>query len=382
MKSKYFSKKIKIDLKLFSIFILAFLHGLSKMQIVSTSELLAQGISVLQYINYSLMFIYVCMSAYKIKELITFAILGALGVIILINSGEALFVIAILVIGTAKNRKYEDVCKVLFKGFLISFIITVILYLAGISGGGVYRRGAVSLGYSHPNVCGSVVQTLIFLFVSSRENKFSKSEWTMIIIGIFINTLFLDSRTTAVLLLLLPILRLIFKRVFEKNGQIYSVILCILPFILFGLIYYTTVEFGNNNFITVLDHLFNGRITLNNYNFYRLGVPLLGQKVVIYKGYILHNTIDCSYMVALLQCGIVATISILGAYSIVIKKIIKDKRYSLLAATVLMLFAGIMENSLLDIVAAFPLIYLIVPKNKCKYRGLDNIQSIKNVGGN
>lgn len=373
MKSKYFNKKIKIDLKLFSIFILAFLHGLSKMQIVSTSELFAKGISILQYVNYVLMLMSVCMSGYKLKELFVFCILGVLGGVVLINSGEALFISAILVIGTAKNRKYEDVCRALFKGFLISFIITVILYLAGISGDGVYRRGAVSLGYSHPNVCGSVVQTLIFLFVSSRENKFSKAEYTAIIIGILINTFFLDSRTTAVLLLLLPILRLIFKKVFEKNGKICGIFLYALPFILFGLIYYTTVEFGKHEYITALDYLFNGRITLNNYNFYRLGVPLLGQKVVIYKGYILHNTIDCSYMVALLQCGIIATIIILGAYSMAIKKIIEDKRYSLLAVTVLMLFAGVMENSLLDIVAAFPLIYLVVPKNKCKYTRINEV---------
>lgn len=356
----------RFDVSIIAISLLAFFHEMSKMYLVGNVEILSKSVDYAQYVVYLLLAFCILQNGYKIKELFVLAIFLAVGIVIMYTSGEALYLSAFLVIGAAKGRDFFNICKGVLKGDVIGFIIILICYLTGLSNPGTFFKGegrlaAISLGYTHPNVCGSAIQTMVFLYAVTARKKFAKTEWILLLIAIVVNATLLDSRTTAAVLILFPVLNYVFRMVYEKEDgdhRIISFILCVLPFLIFTIVLYTTVNFGENSYITALDYLFNGRITLNNYNYYRLGVTILGQKVVIYRDYILHNTIDCSYMVALLQCGIVGLMFMLFGYCFAIKKIIKNHEYILLSATILMLFVGIMENSLLDIVVGFPLIYL------------------------
>lgn len=355
-----------LDLAIIAISSLSFLHGLNKMYMIGEIDVLSKAISYMQYIVYLMLAFCILQGGYKIRELFVLIIFLVIGIVIMHKSGEALFLSAFLVIGAARRRNFYTICKGILIGNILSFIIILICYAIGLSDPDPFIKGegrldAISLGYIHPNVCGITIQTIFFLYTVTTKKKLTKMEIFIFSVAIIVNATLLDSRTTAVVLIMFPVLSYIFKHIYDNKNKkhlILSFILCIFPFLIFAIVLYTTTHFGKNSFITALDYLFNGRITLNNYNYYKLGVSIFGQKVVIYRDYILHNTIDCSYMVALLQCGIVGLGLMLSGYCFAIKKIIKNQEYILLSVTFLMLLVGLMENSLLDIVVGFPLIYL------------------------
>ena len=98
---------------------------------------------------------------------------------------------------------------------------------------------------------------------------------------------------------------------------------------------------------------------MNQYNFQQIGFRLLGQHIKIdYTALQGYNTLDCSYLIVLLQCGVLGSVVFLTGYTLVLYKTITKKEYTLLAVTILILLAGITENTAIDIVSAFPLIYL------------------------
>lgn len=361
--------KLKINfcqLFLFSVGLLSFLHTAIKIYIVSKAPALLSVINVLQYIDYVLILLCVQLRKFKPYELFIYITLIILSLFITFASGELIFLSAILVIFAAREREYKRICKSLLYGTFAAFLLGVFLYILGISNSGLSRRGAIALGFGHPNSCASVIVSLVFLFYSIRDGKLKKKEWAFVIAAIAVNAIALDSRTAALLLMLTPILSGILPQLFRKKRKILMVFLCCVPFVLFAAVYYTSVNYTpTSNFYQALAAWTSGRPILNQYNLQTIGITWLGQKIFIdrtaLQGF---NTVDCSYLLVLLQCGIVGTAILLISYSAVIYKMIKTKQYRLLAATLLLLLNGVMENVLLDISTSFILIYLVDSNGK------------------
>lgn len=354
---------IKIDLTYLAIAILAFLHGFVKIYVVNQSEILSMCVKYIQYLDYGLLFVCILNSGYSIKELLLQFVLVIAGVIVLFTSGEALIISVFLVIGACKNKDYKVILQNIFNGILISFFIALFLYFVGISDPGNFTKGverinAISLGYTHPNVCGEIFKTLILLYVVINDRKFAIKDYIILVVTFLVNYIWIDCRTIAIEILLFPLLRFMLKKVGKsKYAEKFNYVIIFLPLALFILVVWTTLNF-DTTFSKILDILLNGRITLNNYNYYNLGVSIFGQKVILKRDYILHNTIDCAYMVMLLQCGILGTITFISGYMYAINKIIKNNKFTLLAAIIIILLSGVVENSMLDIIISFPLIYI------------------------
>lgn len=347
-------------LKLFALGFLAFLHTAARIYAISSSNVAMTIIQYFQYVDYLLLLGGLEAKGYKAKELGIYALLGVVGAVLTFTSGEALFLCAILAIIVSKKESYEEICKVLLKGTTFAFVLSVLLYILGISNSGVSRRDAIALGFGHPNVCGSVIATMIFLYFSLSEKKYRKRQWAVLIAGILANLFILSSRTTAVLLVLLPIIRWLLPKILKKQNRVIKAIICLLPILIFTVVMYITINFDYTNPIYYrLSQLFSGRPILNHYNYQQFGFMWLGRKIEIdYTALQGHNTIDCSFLSVLLQCGIIGTVVFLLGYMFTLYKSIRKKKYSILAVTILILLAGIMENSALEIVSGFPLIYL------------------------
>ena len=353
----------KIDLTYLAIAILAFLHGFVKIYVVNESEMLSTCVKYIQYLDYGLLFACILRLGYSIKELLIQFVLVIAGVIVLFTSGEALIMSVFLVLGACRNKNFKIILQNIFYGILISFFISLILYFVGISDPGNFTKGidrinAISLGYTHPNVCGEIFKTLILLYFAIKDKKFVIKDYIILVVTFLVNYIWIDCRTIAVEILLFPLFRFILIKVGKsKYAPKFNYVLVFLPLALFILVMWTTLNY-NTAFSGILDILLNGRITLNNYNYYNLGVSIFGQKVVLEKDYILHNTIDCAYMVMLLQCGILGTITFISGYMYAINKIIKNNKFTLLTAITIILLSGVVENSMLDIIISFPLIYI------------------------
>ena len=360
---KFEKRNYQISLYGLCLSALVLLYCLKNIYIIAQSIFAITIINAIEWIFYGvLIVILVHRKTYKVKELFCFVIIGLLLLIVYVSSGYAALLKAFVIMISAKGVDFRKIVSIIKTTYIVAFILTVILFILGISDSGVQRRGYSALGFTNTNVCGGVILIICLLWMLSKE-KISWREcfviWTVGIAQIFI----INNRSILLLLLIAPILAIILKR-----SKVVSILIYVFPLLCVALSLLTAYMYPNSSLIQNLDVLTSHRIYLNYYNIDINGIRLFGQHIQFHDSknifnsvtgqYSSFNTVDNSYVCLLIQMGGVSTFLYFLSHVLLVKKIFNEKNYTLLSAMIVLGVYGLFEASLLEVYINIPFIYL------------------------
>ena len=131
-----------------------------------------------------------------------------------------------------KNISFDRLIKKDFYIKISLFVILILLSILGLCNVISFNRGTTiryTLGFIHPNTAGFYIMLLVFEYMYIYKEKKSINKMSIIIIGICINSLLTDSRSSVLALILLAGSMYIFK-IFKNilNSRIICFIINIL----------------------------------------------------------------------------------------------------------------------------------------------------------
>ncbi|WP_278340535.1 hypothetical protein [Lactobacillus acetotolerans] len=362
------SKKIILNNeKIFcaSLFILALLNGLSRLAVFNENNLFANLENYIQLPIYLVLVFLIIQKNFSLDQYLLILTIGILIVIGYFDSKMAGFLRAFLLILAAKNFELKKILKSCRYALIITVIISVILFLFGISVGSV-RRNFISWGFVHPNVAGQVMMLVVLLWVS--ENEDIKKIDTMLFWGAVIIGAFTGARTPAILLIALILMLPILKYVVSKQNFVADILCYLNPFLLW-LTYYTANKLDVSQFAQLMDKILVNRIFLNYFALNRWGIKLFGQDISLTTTGTVYNnirnvywttgtTVDSTYMTSLLVMGLLSTVIWSISYIFTMKKMKENKNYLLLGVAIILCFEAFTETGMIEIYNNFVLFYL------------------------
>ncbi|WP_416326821.1 hypothetical protein [[Eubacterium] hominis] len=333
--------------------------------------------NIIEWPMYALLFfIGIHKKHYQYKEIIIGISLLIVFMITYIKSGFAEPLKGTIIVFGMKNINYKDLIKTMYYVLIVSIIVTLLMYILGISDAGVQRRGSIALGYIQVNAIGFVLMFLTFLSLLKSDNVTNKNKFWLLLINIF-GYIIADSRTGFILAC--SSIFLMSKTVYKyiNNHKLISTVLSILPIICCIISVITALTYETNVISQILDKLLTNRIWLNHYNLTHYKIPLFGQSISLWnmtdsfynpvtKVWSNFMTVDSTYVISLLCLGLISTIVILILYQRLIIKLRNHKYYGTIIVLSLLCLYGFTESSMLSIFMFFP--FLIMLNDDLKYR--------------
>lgn len=364
------SKKIILNNeKIFcaSLFILVLLNGLSRLAVFNENNLFANLENYIQLPIYLVLILLIIQKNFSLDQYLLILAIGIFIVIGYFDSKMAGFLRAFLLILAAKNFELKKILKSCRYSLIITVIISVILFLFGISVGSV-RRNFISWGFVHPNVAGQVMMLVVLLWVSENENENIKKIDTMLFWGAVIIGAFTGARTSAILLIALILMLPILKYVVSKQNFLADILCYLNPFLLW-LTYYTANKLDISRFAQLMDKILVNRIFLNYFALNHWGIKLFGQDISLTTTGTVYNnirnvywttgtTVDSTYMTSLLVMGLLPTLIWSISYIFTMKKMKENKNYLLFGVAIILCFEAFTETGMIEIYNNFVLFYL------------------------
>lgn len=364
------SKKIILNNeKIFcaSLFILVLLNGLSRLAVFNENNLFANLENYIQLPIYLVLILLIIQKNFLLDQYLLILAIGIFIVIGYFDSKMAGFLRAFLLILAAKNFELKKILKSCRYSLIITVIISVILFLFGISVGSV-RRNFISWGFVHPNVAGQVMMLVVLLWVIENENENIKKIDTMLFWGAVIIGAFTGARTSAILLIALILMLPILKYVVSKQNFLADILCYLNPFLLW-LTYYTANKLDISRFAQLMDKILVNRIFLNYFALNHWGIKLFGQDISLTTTGTVYNnirnvywttgtTVDSTYMTSLLVMGLLPTLIWSISYIFTMKKMKENKNYLLFGVAIILCFEAFNETGMIEIYNNFVLFYL------------------------
>lgn len=312
---------------------------------------------------------------YSKKEYILFFGIGIILLLVYYISTYAALLKAFVVALAVKNMNFNKILRTMCYSHLLSFIFINILFLAGLSDPGIMRRGYYSLGYTNANVAGGIIFTIVLLWIS-RKNVIQLKDMLIIVCVSVFSWVTINNRSICLLLIFTIALYLILKKVIvgKKSCSFLKFAICLFPLSLLSITILFACLYESNRFIHILDQVLNYRIYLNYYNLKSYGVPVLGQYAYFNSGeaiynpvtdmYSTFNTVDCAYVILLIQMGIIGTLIYLFSYAKTISKAFLNNNLTLLVSIIVISIYGLVESNILEIWINFPILYLFSKDEK------------------
>lgn len=371
--------KISVVLLPFALLFLIFL--LPKTYCFGKDEQLLEILDFVEWPLYIMLFIFGIINAkYKVKQIIPIILVMFIFMITYWKTGYAEPVKAVMLIVGMKNMNCKKLISTMYYTLSFSIILTLALYMFGISDAGEQRRSATSLGYIQANTVGFVLMFWTFLAVLRKNKLYIKDK--AILFGInLIGYLLSDSRTGffVVCLALVCMDEKIYG--FIKKYDSLKLILSLMPVLCCAFVLITAYIYPVSRVAQLLDRLFTNRVWLNYYSLTHFDVTLFGQRLSLwtYGSYynpvteVWHSsvTVDCVYVMLLLNLGIISTMTIFYAYRRVVMKLCDGEAYVWVMVLTFMCLYGLTESSVLSIYVFFPFLTFLnekfVKKNdRCK----------------
>lgn len=368
METKFLIKKNTI--LYICLFIIVLAESIQKIYFFSQSKIFLSVTSDITLFA-DLILIFFCFTkTYNIREFCAIFIIGALLLIGYFYSKMSAYLTGFILLVACKNVDIYKLLKTIRYGISFTVIISVILYISGVSNAGLARRGYSGFGFVHPNMAALMFMLCVLLWVAeNNELSLLKLSFILSISGIIILIL-TGSRTVLItilsLLILLPIVKQNFNR--NKENWMISSLKYIQPIILL-FTYISAKYLSNIVFFQVLDKLSVNRIFLNYFALNKFGIYLFGQDSDLQTlGTVFNNisnvywttgaTVDSAYMTSLLVMGLVPTIVWSCSYVIMMKKVAKTRNYVFFCLAVVLCFEAFMETGMLAIYCNFAFFFL------------------------
>lgn len=276
-----------------------------------------------------------------------------------------------------KNLNFTKILKTLLYGFLSVLCFSLVLYLFRISDLGPARRGGLSLGFVHPNILAQFILLIDLLVISLYSYKLKINHLCYICFGTGLLEYFITkSRTTTLLILLIPFLFFITRYLLLKGKEI--IIDRIGEWSYFGVLCITIITallYPFSHISQILNKLVNSRIFLNYYILTTYPPTLFGQNVplqnstgevydAVSKVGNIHTTVDNSYMIGLIILGIIPMIITVILYNFTVRKLILNNNYTLIIVAIILCLYGFCEAQMLPFYNFFVYFYLLSSHNR------------------
>lgn len=275
------------------------------------------------------------------------------------------FLYAILLVILAKPFDIKRTLKLYYKNIILILVSILIVFFGGLTNDNIvnftYSVGH-SLGTGHPNVIAALILNATLLgIILHLWNKAKQAIALSLIVAVVIYVI-TASRTSSILLLVFAViysLYLIMQR--TETQWIMNVLkLAMVTFIGFSL--YMMVN--NGQIFGFMDTNFYVRFVQANRIFNAYGIHLWGSDITFVS--MLEATeagvapviLDNGYLRLLLYYGSVAFILFIIGIIVLIRKISKQKNYTMLLIIALFLAGGLMEKTVYSIQFNFSLLFI------------------------
>lgn len=365
-------KSKSISLYNIILILLVVMNEITTIYVFSNIPELDRAINFLQLFLYIGLIYIVIKKKYTLKKLLLFCIIGGLLLIGYISSGQAAFFKGFLLIIAASNVPYKKILRTCRMATMFIVILSILLWLMGISDSGIGRRDAIAIGFVHPNVAAQMIMLVCLLWASEMSEKIKYRDYFVIeLVGVLIFFI-TDSRTSTIVVVLLPFLLEFNKRIlkYRQVGKIPAFLLTYSQLLITIFAYVTARFLEDNSFFQSLNLILSSRLFLNYYVLNQYGVKLFGQNVTLqdYSGKIYNNiqnlynwniTCDCSYMFSLIVMGLIPTIIVLIGFIILMRKAIKNKNYMVISIAVVLAMYAFTESQMLEVYRNFVYFYIL-----------------------
>ena len=350
-------------------FCILFLLWCLKKTYLFNSPIIIQVFDILEWPIYLIGFISGFFRArFRRRELVITAVVGAASMVTYFVTGTAELLKSVLLIVIMSKENYGKIINRTYYVYIFSIVLTILLYILGLSDAGVQRRGATSLGYNQANAVGFICMMLTIYAFQKSPIRTKKTKIGLIVVSI-IGFIISDSRTGC----LLAVLVLLFS-----NMKVYSwihrhktvqLILALFPCFCFAFSIGTAMTYTTNIISQLLDTLFTSRIWMNYYLLKTYGFSLFGQNISVGLTELIENpvthawtsymTVDCAYIGIPISLGVVTAVLVCILYFFLVKKLVKNQAYATIIVTTAILLYGITESSIVSIYVFLPFMLLL-----------------------
>ena len=370
------------------LFVLVILCQLPQTYVFSQMDGLDTIINLLQLVCYVGLVVVILENNLEVKRLLLIAGFALLFLIGYLKSGQAAYFRGVLLIVAAAKFPYKRIIRICKDATLGMFVLTVVLWILGISDSGIGRRGKVALGYVHPNIAAQIVVILVLLYCAEKGSEIRRKDYILIELAAAIIYLITDSKTAVMVLVIAPIVIEITK-FFVRRQKKYRVVcgmLTLSQLFVVGFTYLSAILLPYSGFLKKLDLFLTTRLFLNYYLLKEFGMKLFGQNVLSYFTGSVYNdihdfygaviTCDNTYALSLIVMGIIPTLLAVAGYFFIIRKALKNRDYMVIATAILLSLYAFCECQLTEIYKYFIYFYLFAKamenKKSNERRGTEN----------
>ena len=319
---------------------------------------------LLLIIAYLLLFVKIIYKE-SLKNLILYGIIIICALIGYMNCGLTTLITTIMIVIASKDIEIKRIVKIIFCIELTVIIIHMLIYFFSLilipeSMTFVYRGNEVRYNFflGHPNNYGALVAWTSLMYFYIRYEKLNLFDYIIgILIAFFIYTV-PNSRTSALLLIVMLVLIFFYKRnirIVINLCRLAIPIMCVTIILL-------TITYNSNPYAIQLDSIFNSRLRLGAAVYENYGIHLFGEYIPFgeeltnsYQYGLTQLTTDSAYQTLIFCYGIINTFIFIGLYTILnFRK--KTKNKELIFFVICALYA-ISESMALDPLICFPLLF-------------------------
>ena len=354
------------------LFLLVFMNRLTTIYVFSQMKFLGTVIELVQIPMYAGLIYIIAQKKYALKELVTFFVVGILLFIGYIVSGQAAYFKGFLLIIASKNIPYRKILNVCREALTLVLGLGIFLFLIGVSNAGISRRGAIGLGFGHPNITAQLIMIIFLLWTSEKAGNLKAIHYIGIELGGLITFLLTNSKTSTIVICLIPFVMKFSEKVMSRMwySKVPKLLMTYSQLLIMLFTYLSAKFLETSNILKTLDLVFTNRFFLNYYALNKFGIKLFGQNVTLSdnSGTIYNNihgwynwsvTCDSSYIVTLLVMGLIPTVIILVGYILLMKKAISRHNYMVMSVALLLAIYSFCESQMLEVYSSFVYFYLI-----------------------
>ena len=367
----------RLALKYSCFFCTSLLFFLSYLDILRTNIVLGTGIKYIEYSLYLFMALFCFINPLKIRKR-EFYIWTISVIVILVSSilsRDFALCKAVILMFFLRGSDFKQICKRLFYATFLTLAIGIVLYALDISNSGVTRRGYTALGFYHPNSVGLLITLMVLSFVLWKENYVNKKNiWISSIFG-FLAFAITGSRTSLMILIVVPIIYLIcghFKNL-NKSNSIFKYILYNFPSILYVVSYMAAKYVLESEVLAIIDKMVSLRLSLFNIELVKYGVSIIGKDVELvytdnvqsqlWGGFFDSITVDSTYMIYILKLGIMSYLVMAFVFYCSIKKAFANNDFMIAVVSIALAIYGFYEGNFIQPYCFFTCFYCICKKS-------------------
>ena len=351
------------------ILLLAFFENLTRIYVLGSIDIIANIIDLITIPVYLIFALSISTRKYSKNEIVLISILFLFLGYNYYCSKQAAFLKGFLILIACKNLEYKQMIRSVKLGLLAVLVLSVILYITGVSYKVSPKEWTLTLGFGHPNVAAQVIMLCFLLHAAEKFDNKHRTRYLLYVVGAIVTFLLTRSKTSSTIIIIIPFIINFTKYLFDKSKilKLSKFVITYNCLILFLFSYLSAKYLMSSGILIKLNSFFTGRIWLNWWLINNRNITLFGQNINMTETGI-HNTLvdnwnvtitcDNSYITWLLKMGILPSIFIIICNILLVKKAIKNRDYGVIAINFLLTIYAFDESHMVSIITFFTYFYL------------------------